>query len=130
MQIERKLRGARARLETVGAIVKKGGSSSPDAWICRFRERVDGRWVNRAINLGDDDVADRARALIKRWRAEAVSPEDRRRQELLHLWELTASARNFSGRARKRVHAITTCSGERKAVARQAAPPPRVSTSD
>ena len=55
--------------------------------------------------MGDDDIADQARALIKQWRAEAVSPEDRRRQELLRLWELTASARGFSGRARQRVRA-------------------------
>lgn len=61
--------------------------------------------INRAIFLGNDDFADQARALIEHWRREAVSPEDRRRQQLLSLWEATASVRRFSGRAIRRVRA-------------------------
>jgi hypothetical protein len=55
--------------------------------------------------LGPKVLADKARRLIKRWRAEAVSPEDRRRQELLRLNDVTAAGHGYSRRARKRLRA-------------------------
>ena len=61
--------------------------------------------MHHAIYLGDPAMADKARSLIRQWRDESLSPEDRRRQELLQLWDLTAAARGFSRRARARVRA-------------------------
>lgn len=78
----------------------------PSLWRVRYRERVDGRLVHRAIGLGGEEIlAEMARDLILQWRAEADTPEDRRRQELLQSYEDTGRARGYSGRALQRLRA-------------------------
>jgi len=69
----------------------------------RFRERVNGKRRHRCICLGPKVLADRARLLIQTWRAAAVSPEERRRQELLRLYDMTAAGHGYSRRVRKRL---------------------------
>jgi len=59
--------------------------------------------VQRAIYLGDKSLADRARALIQRWREEAATPEERRRRALLRSWDQLAAACGYSRPGRLRV---------------------------
>ena len=101
--IESKLRRVKDRLATAGTVVRKRASASGDAWALRFRYREGNRWRQRSIYLGHARMAERARSLIRRWRAEAVTDEVRRRLELLGLLDLTASAKGYSRRARRRV---------------------------
>ena len=53
--------------------------------------------------MGPPGLAKKAWKLIQCWRTEAVSPEDRRRRELLSLLGLTAGARDYSRRAHRRL---------------------------
>jgi hypothetical protein len=47
--------------------------------------------------------ADQALSLIRQWRENAVTPEQRRQKELLDLVDLTAKSRGYSDRARQRL---------------------------
>jgi hypothetical protein len=84
-------------------VVRRGGSRSPNSWAVRYRERVNGKVRHRNIYLGDRPLARLAKALIQQWRDEATTPEERRRRQLLRLYDVTASARGYSKRARKRL---------------------------
>ena len=57
------------------------------------------------VYLGDREMAERARALIHRWRAEALTPEDHRRKQLLGMANILAQSRGYSARARRRLRA-------------------------
>lgn len=102
-KIEVKLRAAKSHLVTAGCVVKRRLSDEITVWVVRYRVHSQGRCCHKSIYLGVDALARRAWKLIQCWRAEAVPPEDRRRQELLGLLGLTAGARNYSRRARKRL---------------------------
>ncbi len=102
-KIEAKLRAAKSHLVTAGCVVKRRLPGYPTVWVVRYRERSEGRCRHRSIYLGPQEFARKAWKLIQCWRTEAVSPEDRRRRELLGLLGLTAGARNYSRRARKRL---------------------------
>ena len=115
-EIRRKLEQAKACLVTAGCVVKRGDSRSRERWVCRYRQRIDGKVRHRNIYLGDGVFARRAEALIRSWRAEPITPEQRRRKELLHLWDLTAECRGYSARARQRLReAAKRCLGDRAA---------------
>ncbi len=101
--IRSKLERAKHHLTTAGSVIKKGASTSPDRWVCRYRERVDGRIRHRSVYLGGESMARKAKALIQAWRDEAMSPEDRRRAKLLALYDLTARHRGYTCRARGRL---------------------------
>lgn len=102
--IEVKLRAAKSHLVTAGGVVKRRLSGGVTVWVVRYRTRSGSRCRQKSIYLGADVLARRARKLIQCWRAEAVTPEARRRNELLGLLGLTARARNYSRRARKRLN--------------------------
>ena len=57
------------------------------------------------IYVGGPELAEKARALIQRWRAEALTPEDRRRDQLLGMANVLAESRGYSARARGRLRA-------------------------
>ena len=102
-RIESKLRRAKARLVTAGSIHRHRVSDSHDGWVVRYRERIHGKMVQRTIYLGPEPLAMKARALIQRWRAEAITPEMRRKRDLLQLYDLTGMAKGYSRRARQRL---------------------------
>ena len=102
-KIEAKLRAARGHLVTAGCVVKRRLPGYPTVWVVRYRERSEGRCRQRSIYLGPPELAKKAWKLIQCWRTEAVSPEDRRRRELLGLLGLAAGARDYSRRAHRRL---------------------------
>jgi hypothetical protein len=104
-KIQARLETAKECLVTDGSVVRKAGSSCPDTWIVRYRDRRQARTVQRTIYLGDGELAEKARALIRRWRAEALTPEDRRRDQLLGMADLLAASRGYAPRARRRLRA-------------------------
>ena len=106
LQIEVKLRAAKSHLVTAGCVVKRRLPGYPTVWVVRYRERIEGRRRQRSIYLGPPELAKKAWKLIQCWRTEAVSPEDRRRRELLGLLGLTAGARDYSRRARRRLRTV------------------------
>jgi hypothetical protein len=57
------------------------------------------------IYIGGAELAEKARALIRRWRAEARTPEDHRRDQLLAMANMLAESRGYSARARGRLRA-------------------------
>lgn len=93
------------QLVTAGTVLRRADSNSPERWTCRYRVRVDGRVIQRAIYIGPAVLAKRAQTLIEKWREEAVTPEERRRRSLLRTWDETAQAFGFSHMARDRVRA-------------------------
>ena len=101
--IEPKLRRAKSHLVTAGCVVKRRLPGYPTVWVVRYRERIEGRCRQRSIYLGSPGLAKKAWKLIQSWRTEVVSPEDRRRRELLGLLGLTAGARDYSRRACRRL---------------------------
>jgi hypothetical protein len=103
--IEAKLRAAKSHLVTAGCVVKKQPRGCRAYWSVRYRDRSQGRVCHRAIYLGPPELAEKARNLIHKWREEAIPPEERRRRELLAMLGLTAGARDYSGRARRRLKA-------------------------
>lgn len=86
-------------------MVLKPGSSSRDIWVVRYRDRRGPRTLQRSIYIGGTELAEKARALIRRWRAEALTPEDRRRDHLLGMANVLAASRGYSARARARLRA-------------------------
>ena len=104
--IEAKLRAARDHLATAGCVVKRRLTGCQTVWVVRYRERIEGRCCHRSIYLGPQELAKKAWKLIQCWRTEVVSPEDRRRRELLGLLGLTAGARDYSRRARRRLTTV------------------------
>ena len=103
--IEAKMRKARRLLVTEGCVTQRRLKSGRVAWSVRYRERVGDRCIHRAICIDRETHADRARKLIRKWRIEAVTPEERRQRELLRLLGLTASVRGYSKRAKRRLTA-------------------------
>ena len=61
--------------------------------------------MQRTIYVGGAELAEKARALIRRWRVEALTPEDRRRDRLLDMANVLAASRGYSARARRRLRA-------------------------
>ena len=102
--VRSKLEQAKVHLSTAGCVVKKPTSASrEEVWVCRFRQRIDGRVRHRSIYIGCTALAQLARQLIHGWRA--PSPEESRRATLLRLWDRTAHDRGYSRRARQRLRA-------------------------
>ena len=104
-RIEAKLVAAKERLATAGYVAQRQLHCQQTVWVVRYRDDVDGKRRHRAIYLGPEVFAERAKALIRRWRAEAVNPEDRRRRSLLGLFDIAAVGYGYSGRARHRLRA-------------------------
>ena len=110
---------ARHLLETAGAVLKRGDSSSRERWVIRYRERVDGGVRHRSIYVGDELLAKLAKSLIEQWRAEAITPEQIRRTQILQLVDETAKSRGYSERARLRLRKTAKrCIGDRVAALR------------
>ncbi len=61
--------------------------------------------MQRSIYVGGTELAEKARALIRRWRAEAQTPDDRRRHHLLDMANVLAASRGYSARAHRRLRA-------------------------
>lgn len=101
--IEAKLQMAKPHLVMAGSVNRRRLSDSRSVWVCRFREIVGERKVNRSIYLGPAPLAEMTRALIGRWRQEAISPQERRKKTLLHACGLIGSSRGYSRRARRRL---------------------------
>lgn len=53
--------------------------------------------------IGNEHLARLAKALIRKWRAETISPRQRERNHWLFLYDLTARCRGYSARARRRL---------------------------
>lgn len=102
-QVREKLLQVKPKLVRSGSVCKRKSRAGTTEWVIRFREREAGRTIQRAVYLGSEAMADAARELIRTWRARAITPEDRRRQELLTLWDLTARCRGYSYRGRQRL---------------------------
>ena len=115
-RVEAKLQQAKHALVKAGAVLQRRQPDGRLAWVVRFRQQgVDG-CCRRSIYIGPEELARLAQQLIQHWRAEAVTPEDRRRQDLLSLMDLTASLRGYSGRARRRLKATAeSVLGDRRA---------------
>ena len=90
---------------TDGSVVRKAGSSSLDVLVVRYCDRRGPSTVQRTIYLGASEMAERARSLISRWRAEAMTHDDRRRQQLLEMANTLAESRGYSARAHGRLRA-------------------------
>jgi len=79
--------------------------NSRSVWVVRYRDRRQGRPVQRSLYIGGAELAERARALICCWREEALTPDDRRRCQLLGMANVLAVSRGYSARARRRLRA-------------------------
>ncbi len=105
-QIRAKLEAVRPQLVRNGNVRARRERGGVD-WQARYTTRGGGRQRQPAIYLGDERYARLARQLIKQWRHESVSPEERARDDTARLIELFGSARDYSGRAKKRLRAAT-----------------------
>jgi hypothetical protein len=77
--------------------------------VVRYRDRRQERPIQRSIYVGDAELANKARALIRRWRAEALTPDDLRRQQLLAM-------ASFLARGRLRAAAAAVAADPREAL--------------
>ena len=115
-KIEPKLQQAKHALVKAGAVLQRRQPGGRLAWVVRYRQRSADGCCRRSIYIGPEELARKARELIQHWRAEAVTPEDRRRQDLLSQMDLIASLRGYSGRARRRLKATAeSILGDRRA---------------
>jgi hypothetical protein len=115
-RVEAKLQQAKDRLVTAGCIVRCNRPGRPTVFVLRYRERSAGRTWRRAIFLGPEAIARRARVLIRKWRDATITPEERHRREAWGWLDKVARARGYSGRARKRLKAAyAACAGDRLA---------------
>ena len=76
--IRRKMEEHAVLLRRQGAIVARMARGRR-VWSVRFRDRVDGREVQRAIYLGGDDQPEllrRARELLKQFHEDQTTPEE------------------------------------------------------
>ncbi len=103
-QIQARLATAKECLVTDGSVVRKAGSSCRDTWVVRYRDRRGPQRMQRSIYVGGTELAEKARALIRHWRAQALTPEDHRRGHLLEMVDVLAKSRGYSARARGRLH--------------------------
>ena len=103
--VRAKLEMAKPCLIKAGSVIKKTASSSREHWAVRYREHDGEKVVQRSIYLGDAKMADRSKKLIDEWRDEALTPQDRRKNTLLDMANVLATARGYSARARSRLRA-------------------------
>lgn len=97
------MEAARAILEKSGAVVELRKRGRSQLWAIRYRTKVNGHKVQRAIYVGDASIATRARQLIEQWRDEAISTERRTKKLLLSYAKVQGDAAGLSKRAQRRL---------------------------
>jgi hypothetical protein len=102
-EIEAKLLEVRRHLLTDACVTRKDGIRSPDVWVLRYRDYSGERPRQCSIHLGGAAMAERARELIHRWRAEAVSDDELRERDLMQLCRWLGIAGRYTGRAQRRL---------------------------
>lgn len=116
-KVERKLNAAKKHLAVAGNVFERRLPGLPSVWVVRYYDRQDGKRRYRSIYLGEEAIAEYARALIGQWRRDRITPEERRHKETLALLDISASATGFSRRARKRLQSATEAArGDQRAM--------------
>ncbi len=100
-----KLEAAKPKLLKGGAVVARRSPGRKTVWVVRFREWEAGRVRRKTIYVGGAALAERARALIRIWREETLTPVDRVKRDILKLADVRGELAGLSGRARKRLRA-------------------------
>ncbi|MFH0982022.1 MAG: hypothetical protein V2A79_10825 [Planctomycetota bacterium] len=73
-RLEDKRQRVKPHLVRSGCVCRRRLRSGTTVWALRYRERADGGCRQRSIYVGSEVYAEKAPALIRRWRAEAHPP--------------------------------------------------------
>lgn len=76
-------------------------------WVVRYIGPADDGQRLRTIYLGSAEHARRVKAVIARWREEALPEDERRKRDILELVKVKTTAMGCSGRASRRIRAAT-----------------------
>ena len=104
--VRAKLEAAKGHLENAGSVLERRRPGRPSVWVVRYRDRENGKRRYRAIYLGEETIAECARALIKQWRQQKKPPAQEMHEDTMRHLDVSAAALGFSRRARKRLRAV------------------------
>ncbi len=103
--VRAKLEAAKEHLELAGSVLERRRPGRRSVWVVRYRDRENGKRRCRSIYLGEETIAEHARALIQRWRRDKDAVGVKRHQDTMRHLDISAEALGFSERARKRLRA-------------------------
>jgi hypothetical protein len=101
--VRAKLEAVKTQLQRAGSVRERRRPGRRSVWVVRYWDREDSKRRYRSIYLGAEPLAERARALINRWREEKITPRERIHRGALRDIDLSAAALGYSERARKRL---------------------------